>query len=70
MLFACRVSVGDCCTVKVDDTTLWGVETTEDAREVSRLLTRSILDATLALELLDPFSLAVSMSAFALLLPL
>jgi len=69
MLFDCLATVGDCCTEKVDDSTLC-VETTEDARDVSRLGKRNILDATLAPELLDPFSLAASFSAFALPLPL
>lgn len=65
-LLDCLASVGDCCIEKADDSTLWAVETTDDAREVSWLTPRSILDATLAPELLDPFSLGVSSSAFAL----
>jgi hypothetical protein len=62
----CLASVGDCCIEKAADSTLWAVETTDDAREVSWLAPRNILEATLAPELLDPFSLGVLSSAFAL----
>jgi hypothetical protein len=61
--------VGDGWTEKDEDSALWTVDTTEDARDVSRLM-RNNLDATLAPELLDPFSLAASSSGIAFLLPL
>lgn len=51
--------VGDCGTVKVDPV-LGVLDATEEARDVLRLSARSILDATLAPELLEPFSLTVS----------
>ena len=61
--------MGDGWTEKDEVSALWAVDTTEDARDVSRLM-RNNLDATLAPELLDPFSLAASSSGIAFLLPL
>lgn len=61
--------MGDGCTETAEDSML-GVDAIEDARDESRLGMRSILDAALAPELLEPFSLTVSISSFRLPLSL
>lgn len=51
--------MGDGCTEREEESML-GVEAIDDAREESRLGMRNILDAALAPELTEPFSLPAS----------